>query len=231
VPVEKIILKRDIPFSIGISALLLLITSIHALTHGTWLREKMDMTVGNVGRFDGSLLLVLFICYIVYLILDAKKKGENTGENEFIPIWKCFVLILIGLVLIISGGEAVVYGAKGIAKSFGMSETLIGLTIVAVGTSLPELVTSIVAARKGETGLAVGNVIGSNIFNILFILGVSSTIHPIGVNVASVYDMIILIGISILALLFSLRGRVINRSEGAVMILIYVADVIFAAIR
>lgn len=231
VPVEKSILKRDIPFSIGISVLLLLITSIHALTHGTWLRERMDMTVGNVSRFDGSLLLVIFISYIVYLILGAKRRGEDVGENEFMPIWKCFVLILIGLVLIIGGGQAVVYGAKGIAKFFGMSETLIGLTIVAVGTSLPELVTSIVAARKGETGLAVGNVIGSNIFNILFILGVSSTIHPIGVNVASVYDMIILIGISILAVLFSLSGRVINRLEGAVMILIYVADVVFAAIR
>ena len=231
VPVEKIILKRDIPFSIGITVTLLLLTCFFTLTHGTWLGEKMDAIVGNTGRPVGIVLLLIFCIYIIYLIMDARKKGEDTGENELMPLWKCALLILVGLALIIGGGQAVVYGAKYIAQFFGMSETLIGLTIVAVGTSLPELVTSVVAAGKGETGLAVGNVVGSNIFNILFILGVSSAIHPIGVNVASVYDMIILIGISVLVLLFSLRGRVINRVEGVVMILIYVADIVFAVLR
>lgn len=141
------------------------------------------------------------------------------------------MLIGVGLFFIIGGGQAVVYGAKAVAKAFGMSETLIGLTIVAVGTSLPELVTSVVAARKGETGLAVGNVVGSNIFNILFILGVSSAIHPIGVNAASIYDMFILLGISILVFLFSVKGKVINRTEGIIMLLIYAADMVFAVIR
>ena len=133
--------------------------------------------------------------------------------------------------MIIGGGQAVVYGAKGIAYSFGMSETLVGLTIVAIGTSLPELVTSAVAAKKGETGLAVGNVIGSNIFNILFILGASSAIHPIAVNLASVYDMIILIVISVFVYVFSLTGKKINRAEGTAMVLLYVADVVFAVLR
>lgn len=112
-----------------------------------------------------------------------------------------------------------------------MSETLIGLTVVAVGTSLPELVTSVVAAKKGETGLAVGNVVGSNLFNLLFILGTSSAIHPIAVNMASVYDMMILAVISIVTYVFALSQKSIKRTEGIVLILLYIADVIYAIVR
>lgn len=124
-----------------------------------------------------------------------------------------------------------VYGAKEIAGALGMSETLIGLTIVAVGTSLPELVTSVVAARKGETGLAVGNVVGSNLFNLMLILGISAAIHPVAVNVASVYDMGILIFVSLLTFLFLLTARTLKRPEGAVMVLMYAAHMVFAVIR
>ena len=112
-----------------------------------------------------------------------------------------------------------------------MSETLIGLTIVAVGTSLPELVTSIVAAKKGETGMAVGNVIGSNIFNLLFILGISSTIHPILVNRASLWDMMILIIVSVITYIFGLTKKQISRIEGSFMLLMYAVDVVFAIVR
>ena len=112
-----------------------------------------------------------------------------------------------------------------------MTETLIGLTIVAIGTSLPELVTSAVAARKGETGMAIGNVIGSNIFNLLFILGVSALIHPVAINMASVYDLIILVGVSIISLSFAFTSRKISRLEGGFMLLIYAADVMFAIVR
>lgn len=206
VPVDKVILKRDIPISIVITVLLLLMTSSGVLFNKDFLQFKMNDIAGDVSRLTGIILLVVFFCYIFYLITDARRKRTEEEEpEENIPLWKCSVLILFGLVLIIGGGQAVVYGAKAVAQVFGMSETLIGLTIVAVGTSLPELVTSVVAARKGETGLAVGNVVGSNIFNILFILGISSTIHPIGVNAASVYDVIILIGVSILVFLFSMK--------------------------
>ena len=104
-------------------------------------------------------------------------------------------------------------------------------TIVAVGTSLPELVTSIVAAKKGETGLAIGNAVGSNIFNLLLILGVSAVIHPVAVNLASLYDMIVLIAISIITYIFAITKKDINRLEGIVMVLIYVADVVFAVKR
>ena len=111
-----------------------------------------------------------------------------------------------------------------------MSETLIGLTIVAIGTSLPELVTSVVASRKGENGLAVGNVVGSNIFNLLFILGISGAIHPITVNLASVTDLAVLVVVSIITMIFA-RTKNIGRIEGAVMVLIYAADVVFAVLR
>ena len=111
-----------------------------------------------------------------------------------------------------------------------MSQTLIGLTVVALGTSLPELVTSIVASRKGENALAVGNVVGSNLFNLLLILGVSATIHPIAVNLASVLDLGILIVVSVITLLFCLTKR-ISRIEGAVMVLLYASTIAFAILR
>lgn len=231
VPVDKVIQKRDIPISILITVLLLLMTSGGVLFSGNFLQMEMNEIAGGVDRFTGVVLLVIFFCYIFYLIINAKKKAGDEENPKNTPLWKCAMLILFGLILIIGGGQAVVYGAKAVAQAFGMSETLIGLTIVAVGTSLPELVTSVVAARKGETGLAVGNVVGSNIFNILFILGISSAIHPIEVNAASIYDMVILIGVSILVFLFSVKGKVINRIEGIIMILIYVADMVFAVIR
>lgn len=231
VPVDKVILKRDIPISIVTTALLLLMTSAGALLKGELMQCEMNEIVGDVGRFTGIVLLAVFCCYNFYLITDAKKRAGDEEGGGNIPLWKCAVLILSGLVLIIGGGQTVVYGARTVAQALGMSETFIGLTIVAVGTSLPELVTSVAASRKGEAELAVGNVVGSNIFNILFILGISSTIHPIGVNAASVYDMVILIGISILTFLFSLKGKALNRTEGVIMLLIYTADMIFAVIR
>lgn len=231
VPVDKIMLKRDIPISIGLSVIVLFLSSAKVFTDKNVLFGEMSSQVGNAGRVMGIILLVMFLTYIAYLVYDAKKRPEKRNEKAKSPMWKCLLFIILGLGMIIGGGQAVVYGAKGIAYSFGMSETLVGLTIVAIGTSLPELVTSAVAAKKGETGLAVGNVIGSNIFNILFILGASSAIHPIAVNLASVYDMIILIVISVFVYVFSLTGKKINRAEGISMVLLYVADVVFAVLR
>lgn len=124
-----------------------------------------------------------------------------------------------------------VYGAKEIARAMGMTETLIGLTVVAVGMSLPELVTSVVAAGKGQTKLAVGNVVGSNIFNLMFILGVSAVIHPAAVNLVSVYDIIILIFVSMLVPIFAWTAGKIGRIEGGIMIAVYIADLMFAVLR
>ena len=124
-----------------------------------------------------------------------------------------------------------VYGAREVARALGMTETLIALTVVSVGTSLPELVTSLVAAKKQETDLAVGNVIGSNIFNMLMILGVSAAIRPVAVNAASVWDLLILLVITAVTWLFTVTGRRISRAEGILMVLAYAGVVAFAIIR
>ncbi len=231
VPVDLNILKRDFPLSLISTILFLLATCSSTLFSNQLLILGMEENAGNISRITGIILLAAFILYIIYLIADAKKHPEPETEPPKQALWKCLLLILLGLAMIIGGGQAVVYSAKEIARAAGMTETLIGLTIVAVGTSLPELVTSIVAARKGETGMAVGNVIGSNIFNLLFILGVSATIHPIAINTASIYDMIILIAVSIITYLFSVSGKTIKRPEGIIMVLLYIADVIFAIMR
>lgn len=237
VPVDKKIIKRDFPVSILATVFVLLATGSAALfggkLPGSGMENKYSMgeAAGTVSRICGGLLLVAFIAYIGYLIYDARKNPGGDEGGKQLPVWKCALLIIAGLALIVAGGQAVVYSAKEIARAVGMTETLIGLTIVAVGTSLPELVTSVVAARKGQTELAVGNVIGSNIFNLMFILGISAVIHPITVNVASVYDMLVLVAVSILTLVFSLTSRKIGRVEGGIMAALYVADVLFAILR
>lgn len=251
IPVDNGIIKRDFPLSIISTIIVMLITGGIALLTGNYNMSmdtsvtntaqkvtvsrvtslSMSDNVGTVTRIMGALLFTTFIVYIIILVAEARKNPEKEESTELSPMWKCILFILIGLALIVAGGQAVVYSAKEIARAFGMTETLIGLTIVAVGTSLPELVTSIVAARKGETGLAVGNAVGSNIFNLLLILGVSAVIHPVAVNLASVYDMCILIVISIVTYIFSITKKTINRIEGVVMVLLYVADVVFAIVR
>ena len=184
-----------------------------------------------VSRWIGAIAVLIFLGYMLVLIVQALRHPEENDSVPSRPLWKCMVLILVGILMIIAGGQMVVESARSIATSFGVSETLIGLTIVAVGTSLPELVTSVVAARKGEASLAVGNVIGSNIFNILLILGVSSVIHPIGVNAASVFDLIILLLVTAIAMFFAITEKSINRKEGIVMLLFYVSYMIFAGTR
>lgn len=231
VPVDNGILKRDFPLSIAVSVLVLLLTSFDAVVSGGFLHSGMEENAGTVSRAVGLGLFVIFLAYVLYLIYDARRNPDNSETAQCLPLWKCLILIVIGLILIIGGGQAVVYGAKEIAGTMGMSETLIGLTIVAAGTSLPELVTSVVAARKGETGLAVGNAVGSNIFNLLLILGLSAAIHPITVNTASVYDMMILIAVSIITYIFLLTRKSLKRSEGVILVLLYFMDVLFAIVR
>ena len=231
VPVRTDITKRDFPISI-LGTLIIFMPLLY------WIKKSgvnifhMNRVVGNVTRYMALSTLILFILYIIFLIKCAKSDSTD-AEHEYsnYGIKKSFAFIILGIILIVAGGQAVVYSAKTIARFFGMTETLIGLTIVAVGTSLTELVTSIVAARKGEVDMAVGNVVGSNIFNIMFILGISSAIHPVSVNAASFWDLIILIGITIIAYVFSITGKIISRKEGIVMLLLYIADMVFAIIR
>ena len=229
-PIDKTIIKRDFPISIGITVLTLIAVGVPFLISGNIAEAKMSDNIGEVSRIYSIILLVMFVSYIAMLIISARKDPQEEDGTEPKPLWQCILLILVGVACIIAGGQFVVNSAKAIAVGFGVSETLIGLTIVALGTSLPELVTSIVASRKGENGLAVGNVVGSNIFNILFILGVSCTIHPIAVNFASLIDMAVLIAVSLMTLIFA-GSKNIGRVRGAVMVAVYIADVVFAVLR
>jgi len=234
VPVDTVIMKRDYPLNLAITFLLLAYTGFDAIISGNIINKSMSDYVGILSRFMGISFLIIFVIYIISLIRNSiknKETSENEGKNNNMSYLKCFIFIVIGLACIIGGGELVVNCAKAIAKHLGMSDTLIGLTIVSIGTSLPELVTSVVAARKNETSLAIGNVVGSNIFNILLILGVSSAIHPIGIVLASVYDLILLIVVSIITYIFMKKDMLLTRKEGTVMILMYIGIMIFAIVR
>ena len=229
-PIDKSILRRDFPISICLTALTFGFIGYPIFKRGTIEGLSMSDNVSMITRTFSIVLLVIFVSYILMLVLTARKDGSDDDEIKTFTLKKCFLLILIGMALIIAGGQFVVISAKYLAAAFGMSETLIGLTVVALGTSLPELVTSIVASKKNENGLAVGNVIGSNIFNILFIMGVSGTIHPIAVNFASVTDFLILLFINLITLLLATK-KSLGRSSGALMIICYIVYMVFAAVR
>ena len=233
VPSSTEVLKRDMPFSLIITALVWMLgggATFYAAekSHST----STNQVIGTIDRVDGIIILALFIGYMFFLIRSAKKHPEPDEEkHDNGSLLKNIVFMLLGIGLIVAGGQAVVNSAKEIAYSFGMSETLVGLTIVAVGTSLPELVTSIVAARKHETGLAVGNVVGSNLFNIMFILGVTAVISPVAVSYESTIDILFLILVSALSYIFLITGKELNRWEGLTMIALYVAQVVYAVMR
>jgi len=229
--VDSAVIKRDIPFSIIITGIVLVSSCGSLLISGNLFPEGMGLHAGTVTRFDGLFLILLMLVYIAFLIVSAKKSGDTSEDIEEVSLGRSIFLLLFGLGIIIAGGQIVVFCAKEIARAAGMTETLIGLTVVAFGTSLPELVTSIVAIRKKESALAIGNTIGSNIFNILFILGVSSVIHPVEVNVASYMDLIILMVVSTVALLFSTSSKKISRFEGGLMLAMYIADMAYAIVR
>ena len=233
VPVNRTILIEDYPVAFIPTLAVFLLMGGLRLFGGELLHADMNAIAGTVTRPIALSLLAVFAAYLFWLI-RAAKKNRREEEDSFgfkYPVRKCILLILGGLVLIVGGGQAVVYSAKEIARALGMTETLIALTVVSVGTSLPELVTSLMAARKEETELAVGNVIGSNIFNLMMILGVSAAIHPVTVNVASVWDLLILLFITAETWLFALLGKRITRAEGVLMVASYVAVVAFAIIR
>ncbi len=231
IAVEDGIMKRDFPFSIIITVLLALFAGSGFLFGSQEIPSDFTAAVGGLQRWKGLILLALFVVYLIITICVALKNRDEGETIEAMPVWQALLFIVIGIAAIIIGGQLVVNSAKAIALFCGMTETLVGLTIVAIGTSLPELVTSIVAAKKGQNGMAVGNVVGSNIFNLLLILGVSSSIHPIAVSMESLADIIILVITSIICFIFSKTGKKINRTEGIIMVLIYCAYTAYAIIR
>ena len=186
----------------------------------------LDGGVGNViGRGDGILLLLFFTIFMRYTFSIAKSSGEESGEQiKLMPIWKSLLFIVLGLAGLIFGGQLFVDGASGIARSLGVSESVIGLTLVAGGTSLPELATSVVAAVKKKPGIAIGTVIGSNLFNIFLVLGASATVTPLPLGNIGVSDMLMLVVSSVLfwAAGWFFKDKTITRIEGAIMVALYV---------
>ena len=188
---------------------------------------------GSLNRIEAAILLVCLIAYMIILILGALKNRTQEEEETKILTWtKSILFVIAGAAAIIFGGDMVVDNAKIIAMKLGMGETLVGLTIVAIGTSLPELVTSIIAAKKGDSGIAMGNVVGSCIFNIFFILGMSGVISPLKATGSEFFiDTGILIGINLLMLLFAFTKKKTDRVEGAVSVLLYAAYTAYIIMR
>ncbi len=221
--IDRDMKKFDVPIMIAFYVVIILFSFV--------------ITPFTIDRLEGIALLIFFVGYIVFLVLRAKKSvpslkdAEETQNKKRQPIWLSLIFTAFGLTCIILGGELVVDNASGLAKALGMSETLVALTIVAVGTSLPELVTSVVAAVKKEADIAVGNVIGSNIFNIVFILGMSSVISPLTVASSSLFDMIVMLISSVIVMLIALFSKKVNRAQGGIMLLMYIAFLMHIIIR
>ncbi len=205
VAIQQSTLHYEIPFMLVITVVLLI----------------FGKTGGNIVLWEGIVLWVLFLIYLTYLFFLAKKGTEEELMQEYHPIWKCIFLILFGGVMVVFGSDLTVDSASEIARFLGMSERFIGLTIVAFGTSLPELVTSVTAARKGNAGIAIGNIVGSNIFNILFVIGTTALICHVPFESGFFFDSMIAIGSGILLWLGTIRHKELRRPCGIIMLVSY----------
>lgn len=209
VAVQKSTIKYEIPYVVVVSAVLM----------------GIGYADGVVGRLDGVILWILFIMYLLYLLKMAKSGAdvieEIPGDGKPMPVWKMLVMIVAGAAMIVLGSNLAVDAASGLARIFGMSERLIGLTIVAFGTSLPELVTSVTAAIKGKADIAVGNIVGSNIFNILFVVGTSALITPVVYASSFLVDSIAAIAVGIILWLLVFRKQKLDRLGGVILLVCY----------
>ena len=229
VAVRKETLKIDLPFSIVCAVLLLVLGAI-------------GMTLGHV---DGALFIVLFVIFILYMIKSAqnsRKDNKDMGveeaeytleaeEIQIMPVPKSIIFIVLGCAAIAFGSDWVVDGATTIAEAMGVSQTLIGLTVVAFGTSLPELATSIMAAKKNEVDMALGNAIGSNIFNILMVLGIAAAISPMAFITENIIDIVILIAFSAIVWIMAWTKHELSKKEGWVMAILYAVYVVYICMR
>lgn len=211
VAVQKSTVRYEIPFMLVITLVMLFL--------GVTGNEGNE---GNEITFvEGIVLWVFFILYMVYLFYMAKKKKEEGEDAEDKPVWKLILLGVVGAVLVVWGADLTVDAASAIAKMFGMSDRLIGLTIVALGTSLPELVTSVTAARKGKADIAIGNIVGSNVFNILFVVGTTALVTPVIFESKFIIDTLVSFGAGILLWLAVFKNKELRRPAGVVMLLAY----------
>lgn len=236
VAVQRETIRRDLPISILCTLLLL----------GMGYMDKlMGADEMSLGRLDGVILLVCFAVFLFIMVrsaLSARKDDpeaaaglavnkEEDGQEGVLPVARCVIYIVAGAAGIILGGNWVVDSASTIAEAAGMSQTLVGLTIVSIGTSLPEFVTSVVAARKKEVDMALGNAIGSNIFNILMVLGLAGTISPISYLGENMIDILILCVFCFITWVFTYTKKDINKIEGTVMLLLYFAYMVYIIVR
>ncbi|MCH5160373.1 MAG: calcium/sodium antiporter [Clostridiales bacterium] len=233
--VKKGICKHELPILLGVTGVTVLFVCLFGMTS-----TASDFAIT---RWEGIILIVLIAAYITYLVLMAKKHPEQLDDAETevakdMPWWKAILLLIVGAAGIILGGQFVVFGAKGIAingavalgADEGLTKSLVGLTIVAVGTSLPELVTSTIAAKKGQNELALGNVIGSNIFNSLFVLGISATVNPLTTDSQVLIDAFFMLGITVMLFVFALSGK-LRKAHGFVLLGCYVFYLTYLILR
>lgn len=222
--VAKSTIKREFPFVILVGLILL----------------AMAVLGRNVNHIEGVILLAIFVFFLVWMVRSARDKSPDMEEEvedlnkeviKELAGWKCALFILLGGAAIAFGGQFVVTASTAIAKQFGLGDTLIGLTVVAFGTSLPELVTSVVAARKNQLDMALGNVLGSNIFNILLVLGLAATISPLTVLTENVIDLIALTIMTLIVYAFVVRDHKINRGQGIIMMAIYFGYIVYTIYR
>lgn len=210
VKVEGSLLRRDIPISLVASLMLF----------------GAAFTGGCIDRWEGLILVLFFLGYLFMTYRVAVSDRRQNAEEQVVettPMWKLFGLIVLGITALVLGGRLLVDNATDVAKAFHVSESIIGLTILAAGTSLPELATSIVAARKGSDGLALGNAIGSNVFNIAFVLGICSSIMPMPISDITLTDWTVLIGSNVLLWVLAFTGRKLSLWEGIILVLGYLA--------
>ncbi len=213
IPVQKSTIVIEIPFTIFITVLLAL----------------LGLCDNTVGRSDGVILWVFMFAYLLYLLYMSKhgQPLEDAEDDKKLPVWRLLLLIVVGGAMIVLGSDVTVDAATALATIFGMSQRFIGLTIVAFGTSLPELVTSVTAALKGKTDIAVGNIVGSNIFNILFVIGTTSLITPVPYSSAYVADSIVALAAIVVLLACVLPKRRLGRLGGAIMLAGYAAYFVY----
>ena len=208
VAIQKSTFLYEIPFMTVITIVLLI----------------FGITGSEVTFIEGVVFWILFLIYLGYLFVMAKKgNDQEEAEAKDNPVWKCMILMVIGGILVVKGSDFAVSGATEIARYFGMSERFIGLTIVALGTSLPELVTSVTAARRGNTGIAIGNIVGSNIFNILFVIGTTALICTVPFERKFIIDTVIAVLCGVILWIGTFRHKELRKPCGVVMLLCYVA--------
>ena len=215
VAIQKSTLYYEIPYMIAITIVLMI----------------FGITGGEITFIEGIIFWLLFIVFLGYLFVMSKKGNSQEDEEvKDIPVWRCILFMLVGGVMVVKGSDFAVSGASAIARFFGMSERFIGLTIVAFGTSLPELVTSVTAAKKGNAGIAIGNIVGSNIFNILFVIGTTALICTVPFESKFIIDTIIAIASGAVLWLGTYKNRELRKPCGIVMLLGYAAYFIYLCV-